>query len=60
MAISLMITGQGIRREDVSHYVGHKGNIDTTLIYGLGFVDPMRPVTERLGVVFGLDENQER
>lgn len=48
MAISLMITGQGIRREDVSHYVDHKGNLDTTLIYDLGFVDPLRPLTQKL------------
>ncbi|WP_238113247.1 hypothetical protein [Yoonia sp. I 8.24] len=54
IAISLMITGQGVRREDVSHYVDHKGNIDTTMIYDLGFVDPLRPVTEKLGQVLGL------
>jgi len=55
MAISLMITGQGVRREDVSHYVDHRGNIDTTLIYDLGFVDPLRPVTEKLGEILGVD-----
>lgn len=55
MAISLMITGQGVRREDVSHYVDHRGNLDTTLIYDLGFVDPLRPVTKRLGEILGVD-----
>ncbi|KJZ25409.1 integrase [Tritonibacter mobilis] len=55
MAISLMITGQGVRREDVSHYVDHRGNIDTTMIYDLGFVDPLRPVTHKLGELLGVD-----
>lgn len=54
IAISLMITGQGVRREDVSHYVDHRGNINTTMIYDLGFVDPLRPVTEKLGQVLGV------
>jgi len=54
IAISLMITGRGIRREDVSHYVDHRGNIDTTLLYDLGFVDPMRPVAEKLGELLGV------
>uniref|UniRef100_UPI000A62C702 tyrosine-type recombinase/integrase n=2 Tax=Leisingera sp. ANG-M1 TaxID=1577895 RepID=UPI000A62C702 len=55
MAISLMITGQGVRREDVSHYVDHRGNLDTTMIYDLGFVDPLRPVTNKLGQLLGVD-----
>lgn len=54
MAISLMIVGQGVRREDVSHYVDHKGNLETTMIYDLGFVDPMRPVTDKLGELLGI------
>lgn len=54
IAISLMLTGQGIRREDVSHYVDHKGNLETTMIYDLGFVDPMRPVAKRLGELLGV------
>ncbi len=54
MAISLMIAGQGIRREDLSHYVDHKGDLATTMIYDLGFVDPMRPVTTRLGELLGV------
>ena len=54
IAISLMLTGQGVRREDVSHYVDHKGNLETTMIYDLGFVDPMRPVAQKLGDLLGL------
>ena len=54
IAISLMLVGQGVRREDVSHYVDHKGNLETTMIYDLGFVDPMRPVTDKLGQLLGL------
>ncbi|SMR82210.1 Phage integrase family protein [Aliiroseovarius halocynthiae] len=54
MAISMMMVGQGVRREDVSHYVDHRGNLDTTLIYDLGFVDPLRPVTQKLGEVLGV------
>lgn len=54
IAISLMLTGQGIRREDLSHYVDHKGNLETTMIYDLGFVDPMRPVTNKLGELLGV------
>lgn len=54
IAISLMMVGQGVRREDVSHYVDHKGNIETTLIYDLGFVEPLRPVTDRLAEILGV------
>lgn len=54
IAISLMLTGQGVSREAVSHYVDHKGNLETTMIYDLGLVDPMRPVTERLGELVGI------
>lgn len=54
IAISLMLTGQGVSRETLSHYVDHKGNISTTAIYDLGLVDPMRPVTEKLGSLLGL------
>ncbi|MBK5951410.1 tyrosine-type recombinase/integrase [Rhodobium orientis] len=54
IAISLMLVGQGVRREDVSHYVDHKGNLETTMIYDLGFVDPMRPVTDKLGQLLGV------
>lgn len=57
IAISLMITGQGVSRDAVSHYVDHRGNLDTTLIYDLGFVDPMRPVTKRLGELLELDDD---
>ena len=51
IAISLMLTGQGVSREAVSHYVDHKGNLETTMIYDLGLVDPLRPVTDRLGAL---------
>ncbi|MCI5076863.1 integrase family protein [Oricola sp.] len=51
IAISLMLTGQGVSREAVSHYVDHRGNLETTMIYDLGLVDPLRPVTERLGAL---------
>lgn len=54
IAISLMLVGQGVRREDVSHYVDHRGNLETTMIYDLGFVDPMRPVSDRLGELLGV------
>lgn len=54
IAISLMLVGQGVRREDVSHYVDHKGNLETTMIYDLGFVDPLRPITDKLGQLLGL------
>jgi hypothetical protein len=49
-----MLTGQGVSREAVSHYVDHKGNLETTMIYDLGLVDPLRPVTQRLGELAGL------
>ncbi|MGX9147233.1 tyrosine-type recombinase/integrase [Mesorhizobium sp. 128a] len=54
IAISLMLTGQGVSHEAISHYVDHKGNLETTMIYDLGLVDPLRPVTERLGVLLGI------
>ncbi|HVV71630.1 MAG TPA: integrase family protein [Verrucomicrobiae bacterium] len=54
IAISLMLTGQGVSHEAISHYVDHKGNLETTMIYDLGLVDPMRPVTEKLGNLLGL------
>lgn len=54
IAISLMLTGQGVSHEAISHYVDHKGNLETTAIYDLGLVDPMRPVTEKLGDLLGL------
>ncbi len=54
IAISLMLTGQGVSHEAISHYVDHKGNLETTMIYDLGLVDPLRPVTERLGHLLGL------
>lgn len=54
IAISLMLTGQGVSHEALSHYVDHKGNLATTAIYDLGLVDPMRPVTEKLGALLGL------
>jgi integrase len=54
IAISLMLTGQGVSHEAISHYVDHKGNLETTMIYDLGLVDPLRPVTERLGVLLGV------
>ncbi len=56
MAISMMIAGQGVRREDVSHYVDHSGNLDSTMIYDLGFVDPLRPVTHKLGELLGVSD----
>jgi len=54
IAISLMLTGQGVSHEAISHYVDHKGNLETTAIYDLGLVDPMRPVTEKLGILLGV------
>lgn len=54
IAISLMLTGQGVSHDALSHYVDHKGNLETTAIYDLGLVDPMRPVTEKLGSLLGL------
>lgn len=54
IGISLMLVGQGVRREDVSHYVDHRGNIETTMIYNLGLVDPMRPVANQLGKILGV------
>ena len=54
IAISLMLTGQGVSHEALSHYVDHKGNLETTAIYDLGLVDPLRPVTERLGALLGV------
>lgn len=56
IAISLMLTGQGVSREAVSHYVDHKGNLETTMIYDLGLVDPLRPVSDHLGALV-LDPN---
>ncbi|TIX71510.1 MAG: integrase [Mesorhizobium sp.] len=54
IAISLMLAGQGVSHEAISHYVDHKGNLETTMIYDLGFVDPMRPVTQKLGDLLGV------
>ncbi|MER8606591.1 integrase family protein [Mesorhizobium sp. M0663] len=54
IAISLMLAGQGVSHEAISHYVDHKGNLETTMIYDLGLVDPMRPVTEKLGALLGI------
>lgn len=54
MAISIMMAGQGVQREAVSHLADHRGNIETTLIYDLGMVDPLRPVTEKLGKILGV------
>jgi integrase len=54
ISISLMLTGHGVSREAVSHYVDHRGNLETTMIYDLGLVDPLRPVTERLGTLLGV------
>lgn len=54
IAISLMLTAQGVSHEAVSHYVDHKGNLGTTMIYDLHLVDPLRPVTEKLGTLLGI------
>lgn len=54
IAISLMLAGQGVSHEAISHYVDHKGNLATTAIYDLGLVDPMRPVTQKLGELLGV------
>ena len=40
MAVSMMIAGQGMMREDVSHLLDHS-SLSTTMIYDLGFVDPL-------------------
>ncbi|ESZ29653.1 hypothetical protein [Mesorhizobium sp. L2C067A000] len=49
-----MLTRQGVSHEAISHYVDHKRNLETTMIYDLGLVDPLRPVTERLGALLGI------
>lgn len=54
MAISLMISGNDVSRDALSHLTDHKGRLATTLIYDLGFVDPMRPVTDKLGELLGV------
>jgi len=54
IAISLMLAGQGVSHEAISHYVDHKGNLETTMIYDLGLVDPFRPVTDKLGDLLGV------
>ncbi|MFB9980395.1 hypothetical protein ACFSQQ_37820 [Mesorhizobium kowhaii] len=54
IAISLMLTGQGVSHEAISHYVDHKGDLETTMIYDLGLIDPLLPATERLGALFGI------
>ncbi|WP_157179905.1 integrase family protein [Rhizobium sp. CCGE 510] len=54
IAISLMLAGQGVSHEAISHYVDHKGNLETTMIYDLGLVDPLRPITEKLGDLLGV------
>lgn len=54
IAISMMLAGQGVSHEAISHYVDHKGNLTTTMIYDLGLVDPMRPVTQKLGELLGV------
>ncbi|MER8995573.1 integrase family protein [Mesorhizobium sp. M0678] len=54
IAISLMLAGQGVSHEAISHYVDHKGNLETTMIYDLGLVDPMRPVTQKLAELLGI------
>lgn len=54
IAISLMLTGQGFSHEAISHYLNHKGSLETTMMYDLGLVDPLRPVTARLGVLLGV------
>lgn len=53
-SISLMMTGQVVSREAVSHYVDHKGNLETTMIYDLGLVEPLRPVSNKLGELLGV------
>jgi integrase len=54
IAISLMLAGQGVSHEAISHYVDHRGNLETTMIYDLGLVDPLRPVTKKLGDLLGV------
>ncbi|MFD1984688.1 hypothetical protein ACFSOZ_19260 [Mesorhizobium newzealandense] len=49
-----MLTGQGVSHEAISHYVDHKGDLETTMIYDLGLIDPLLPATERLGALFGI------
>ncbi|MDD9920431.1 MAG: tyrosine-type recombinase/integrase [Alphaproteobacteria bacterium] len=46
IAISTLLMEKGLDPKYVSHYVDHKGNLDTTRIYDLGLVDLMRPVSE--------------
>ncbi len=53
MSVSMVIAGQGVIREDVSQLLDHS-SLAMTMHYDLGFVDPLRPVTERLGEVLGV------
>ncbi|MEM8542321.1 MAG: hypothetical protein AAGF25_15310 [Pseudomonadota bacterium] len=54
VAISLVLVGQDIRLEDVSHNFDHKGDHTTTMIYDLGFVDPLPLVADRQGQPLGV------
>lgn len=54
IAISLMLTAHGVNREAVSHYTDHKGRLETTMLYDLGLVEPLRPVTRKLGELLDL------
>jgi integrase len=54
IAISLMLTAHGVNRSAVSHLADHRGNLDTTLIYDLQLVEPLRPVTSKLGELLEL------
>ncbi len=53
MMISILLVGQGIPREDISHYVDHKGNLEMTMLYATNRVDPLRPVSEKVGEILG-------
>ena len=50
IAISLMLVGQGVPREDVSHLADHRGRLSTTRIYDLGFVKAMETRLNAQGI----------
>lgn len=54
VAISLMLVGQGIRREDLAQYADHV-DVASTLKYNLHFVDPLRIVPAQLGKALNLE-----
>lgn len=48
IAISSLMAGNLANRDMLSHYVDHKGNLTTTMIYDLGMVEPLRGVADNI------------